>query len=112
MSFEQALDAYKSVMEHDIYQQVVHGKCKETEHAHHAVVQAMRDVWSILSESSVVASVGGYSLRRTMLGLIGSPRVGFEATKSFLGGTLKPNTYKQARERREEALKDKDFTKL
>lgn len=113
MSFEQAQDeAYKGIMTHDICRQVVHDKCKAKENEHHAVVHAVRDVWSTVSRPSVVASAGGYSLRRTMLGIIGSPRVGFEAAKSFLGGTLKEKTYKKAKERREEALKNNDFGKL
>ncbi|CAM9273681.1 unnamed protein product [Ectocarpus sp. 8 AP-2014] len=113
MSFEQAQEeAYKGVMSHEICQQVVDDKCKAKEHEHHAVVQAVRDVWSIVSRSGVVASEGGYLVRRTMLGIIGSPRVGFAAAKSFLGGTLKEKTYKEARGRREEALKHNDFSKL
>ncbi|CAN0309219.1 unnamed protein product [Ectocarpus sp. 6 AP-2014] len=113
MSFEQAQkDAYKGVMTHEICRQVVHDECKAKKNEHHAVVQAVRDVWSIVSGSSVVASAGGYSLRRTMVGIIGSPRVSFEAAKSFLGGTLKKKTYKKARERREEALKNNDFGKM
>ncbi|CAM9827844.1 unnamed protein product [Ectocarpus fasciculatus] len=113
MPFEQAQDeAYKGIMTHDICQQVVHDECKAKENEHHAVVQAVRDVWSTVSRPSVVASAGGYSLRRTMLGIIGAPRVGFEAAKSFLGGTLKEKTYNKAKERREEALKNNDFGKL
>lgn len=113
VSFEEAQEeAYKGVMSHKICKQVVDNACKAKEHEHHAVVQAVRDVWSIVSRPGVVANEGGYSVRRTMLGIIGSPRVGFAAAKSFLGGTLKEKTFKEARRRREEALKHNDFSKL
>lgn len=76
------------------------------------VVTAAREMWQAVNTSKAVSTTEGFSLRRTILGVIAAPSLGFITARRFLGGTLKPRSFREAKERRATMLAGSDFGAL
>ena len=65
-----------------------------------AIRESVKEVWGVVSKPGVVASSGGFPLRRAFGAMIAGPGVKFKDAREFVGGCWKQGDFNQAQKRR------------
>lgn len=104
--------ASESVVDHYGGRLIQQEKPPSTKSTCNKPVEAIREIWSKLSQPHVVATKPGHKVRRTILGAIASKHVSYPTACEFVKGKVSRGAFNEAKARRNTALQDDGISKL
>lgn len=101
-------EVFQSLLSHPICKNHVERKCEEAvSRSLPGMVRAsLTSVWANLSAPRVVGSNHAFPLRRAICAAVAGPGVSFPVARDFLGGLLKRETFKSAKRRHEDFMRE------
>lgn len=100
--------AYTSLLKHPVAQEALDKTVEKRLSPYRPMEESIRQMWTFFNESKVVATNCGFKARRMLLSCVASPNVTFKNAKRKLGGRIKKLSFRNAKRRRLEALREGD----